>query len=157
DGVWVNYYRVNLSRWNHAVLPRQSPAFAVNWGCWTAWLTSVLRRFPGGPTHLLRRSFSILVAGLALLLCGVGPAAAARSASIILHAAPGAFLYEDDAEGQRSPASLTKIMTLYLLFEAVDAKRVTFDTKFPVSVRASNQDPTKLGLKPGETIAVRDI
>jgi D-alanyl-D-alanine carboxypeptidase len=48
-------------------------------------------------------------------------------------------------------------MTLYLLFEAIDAKRITLDTKFPVSVRASNQDPTKLGLKPGETIAVRDI
>jgi D-alanyl-D-alanine carboxypeptidase len=106
---------------------------------------------------LLRRSFSILVAGLALLLCGIGPAAAARSAAIVMDAATGAVLYEDDADAQRYPASLTKIMTLYLLFEAVDAKRVTFDTRFPVSVRASNQDPTKLGLKPGETITVRDI
>jgi D-alanyl-D-alanine carboxypeptidase len=106
---------------------------------------------------LLRRSFSILVAGLALLLWGIGPAAAARSAAIVMDAATGAVLYEDDADAQRYPASLTKIMTLYLLFEAVDAKRVTFDTRFPVSTRAANQDPTKLGLKPGETIAVRDI
>jgi D-alanyl-D-alanine carboxypeptidase len=74
-----------------------------------------------------------------------------------MDAATGAVLYEDDADAQRYPASLTKIMTLYLLFEAVDAKRVTFDTRFPVSARAANQDPTKLGLKPGETIAVRDI
>ena len=74
-----------------------------------------------------------------------------------MDAATGAVLYEDDADGPRYPASLTKIMTLYLLFEAVDAKRISFDTRFPVSVRASNQDPTKLGLKPGETIAVRDI
>jgi D-alanyl-D-alanine carboxypeptidase len=106
---------------------------------------------------LLRRSFSILAVGLALLLWGVGPAAAARSAAIVMDAATGAVLYEDDADAPRYPASLTKIMTLYLLFEAIDAKRITFDTKFPVSARAANQDPTKLGLKPGETIAVRDI
>jgi D-alanyl-D-alanine carboxypeptidase len=106
---------------------------------------------------LLRRSFTILVAGLALLLWGIGPAAAARSAAIIMDAATGTVLYEDDADGLRYPASLTKIMTLYLLFEAIDAKRVTLETRFPVSVRASNQDPTKLGLKPGETIAVREI
>jgi D-alanyl-D-alanine carboxypeptidase len=106
---------------------------------------------------LLRRSFTILVAGLALLLGGIGPAAAARSAAIIMDAATGTVLYEDDADGLRYPASLTKIMTLYLLFEAIDAKRVTLETRFPVSVRASNQDPTKLGLKPGETIAVREI
>lgn len=106
---------------------------------------------------MLRRSFSILAVGLALLLWGVGPAAAARSAAIVMDAATGAVLYEDDADAPRYPASLTKIMTLYLLFEAIDAKRITFDTKFPVSARAANQDPTKLGLKPGETIAVRDI
>jgi len=106
---------------------------------------------------LLRRSFSILVAGLALLFWGIGPAAAARSAAIVMDAATGAVLYEDDADALRYPASLTKIMTLYLLFEAVDAKRVTLETRFPVSVRASNQDPTKLGLKPGETITVREI
>ena len=74
-----------------------------------------------------------------------------------MDAATGAVLYEDDADALRYPASLTKIMTLYLLFEAVDAKRVTLETRFPVSVRASNQDPTKLGLKPGETISVREI
>jgi D-alanyl-D-alanine carboxypeptidase len=106
---------------------------------------------------LLRRSFSILAAGLLLLLWGAGPAAAARSAAIIMDAATGAVLYEDDADALRYPASLTKVMTLYLLFEAIDAKRISLDSKFPVSVRASNQDPTKLGLKPGETIAVRDI
>jgi len=122
-----------------------------------SWLTSAFRRLPGGPSNLLRRSFSILAAGLALLLWGISPAAAARSAAIVLDAATGAVLYEDDADGPRYPASTTKIMTLYLLFEAIDAKRISFDTRFPVSVRASNQDPTKLGLKPGETIAVRDI
>src|SRR6478609_4423348 len=98
-----------------------------------SWLTSTLSCLPGGRTLLLRRSFSILVAGLALLLCGIGPAAAARSAAIVMDAATGAVLYEDDADAQRYPASLTKIMTLYLLFEAVDAKRVSLETRFPVS------------------------
>jgi D-alanyl-D-alanine carboxypeptidase len=106
---------------------------------------------------LLRRTFSFLAVGFALVLWGANPAAAARSAAIVMDAATGAVLYEDDADGLRYPASTTKVMTLYLLFEAIDAKRIGFDTRFPVSVRAANQDPTKLGLKPGETIAVREI
>lgn len=122
-----------------------------------SWLTSAFRRLPGGPTLLLRQRFSIFAACLVLLLWGANPAAAARSAAIIMDAATGAVLYEDDADAPRYPASLTKIMTLYLLFEAIDAKRVALDTRFPVSVRAANQDPTKLGLKPGDTIAVREI
>ena len=106
---------------------------------------------------MLSRSLTLLLAGLALFFAGAGPAAAARSAAIIMDAATGAVLYEDDADGSRYPASLTKVMTLYMLFEALDAKRVTLDSKFAVTARAANQDPTKLGLKEGETIAVRDV
>jgi D-alanyl-D-alanine carboxypeptidase len=106
---------------------------------------------------LLSRSLTLLLAGLALFFASAGPAAAARSAAIIMDAATGAVLYEDDADAPRYPASLTKIMTLYMLFEALDAKRVTLDSKFAVSARAAHQDPTKLGLKEGETIAVRDV
>jgi D-alanyl-D-alanine carboxypeptidase len=106
---------------------------------------------------LLRRSFTALLAGLALFFWGADPASAARSAAIVMDAATGAVLYEDDADAPRYPASLTKVMTLYMLFEAVDAKRVTLESRFPVSARAANQDPTKLGLKDGETISVRDI
>ena len=106
---------------------------------------------------MLRQSLTVLVAGLFSLLWAVSPAAAARNASIVMDAATGAVLYEDDADAARYPASLTKVMTLYLLFEAIDAKRITLETRFPVSARAANQDPTKLGLKDGETIAVRDI
>jgi D-alanyl-D-alanine carboxypeptidase len=111
----------------------------------------------GGLRQRFGRSFAVLLAGIAVLLSSFAPAFAARSAAIIMDAATGAVLYEDDADEPRYPASLTKVMTLYLLFEALDAKRITLDTRFPVSARAANQDPTKLGLRPGETIAVRDI
>src|ERR1700745_2575744 len=59
-------------------------------------------------------------------------------------------------DGIRHPASLTKIMTLYLLFERLDAGKVKLDTEMSVSERASEQDPTKLGLRPGQTLKVED-
>jgi len=122
-----------------------------------SWLTSAPSCLSGGPFLLLRRTLSCLAAGLVLLLWGINPASAARSAAIIMDAATGNVLYEDNADAPRYPASLTKVMTLHLLFEALDAKRITFDSRFPVSAKAAAQDPTKLGLKDGETIAVRDI
>lgn len=106
---------------------------------------------------MLRYSLTILLSSFALLVAGLSPAAAGRGAAIITDAATGAVLYEYDADAPRYPASLTKVMTLYLLFEALDAKRVTLDSRFPVSARAANQDPTKLGLKDGETITVREV
>ena len=65
-------------------------------------------------------------------------------------------LYQQSANEIRHPASLTKIMTVYLLLEAIQNKRVTFNTKFKVSKFASQQMPSKLNLKPGETISVLD-
>ena len=56
----------------------------------------------------------------------------------------------------RHPASLTKIMTLYLLFEQIEAGKVRLNTPLSVSVHASEQAPTKLGLKPGGMITVED-
>src|SRR5690349_13494681 len=101
-------------------------------------------RLTGGPTYLLFRSLTLLLAGLALFFASAGPAAAARGAAIVMDAATGTVLYEDDADAPRYPASLTKVMTLYMLFDALNAKRVTLDSKFAVSARAANQDPTKL-------------
>ncbi len=77
--------------------------------------------------------------------------------SIVIDAATGAVLSEDDADAQRYPASLTKMMTLYLVFEALDQGKLTLDTKLTVSKHAAEQSPTKLGLRPGEQIAVRDV
>ena len=75
---------------------------------------------------------------------------------IIVDANSGATLSSTNPDAIRHPASLTKIMTLYLLFERLDAGKITLDTELPVSRHASEQDPTKLGLLPGQSIRVED-
>jgi D-alanyl-D-alanine carboxypeptidase len=76
--------------------------------------------------------------------------------SIIVDGNSGAVLTSNNPDGSRHPASLTKIMTLYLLFERLDAGKMKLDTEMDVSEHASEQAPTKLGLKPGQTIKVED-
>ncbi|MGJ4944659.1 serine hydrolase [Bradyrhizobium sp. HKCCYLS1011] len=77
-------------------------------------------------------------------------------ASIIVDGNSGATLTATNPDGLRHPASLTKMMTLYLLFERLDAGKMKLDTEMSVSEHASEQDPTKLGLRPGQTIRVED-
>ncbi|MHC2428253.1 D-alanyl-D-alanine carboxypeptidase [Bradyrhizobium elkanii] len=77
-------------------------------------------------------------------------------ASIIVDGNTGSVLTATSPDGLRHPASLTKIMTLYLLFERLDSGKMKLDTEMPVSEHASEQDPTKLGLRPGSTIKVED-
>ncbi len=77
-------------------------------------------------------------------------------ADIVVDANSGRVLRSKNADAIRHPASLTKIMTLYLLFERIEAGRVTLKTSFPVSEHASVQAPSKLGLKPGQSVVVED-
>jgi D-alanyl-D-alanine carboxypeptidase len=77
-------------------------------------------------------------------------------ASIIVDGNSGAVLTASNPDASRHPASLTKIMTLYLLFERLDAGKIRLDTEMEVSEHASEQAPTKLGLRPGQTIRVED-
>jgi len=76
--------------------------------------------------------------------------------SIIVDGNSGATLSGNNPDASRHPASLTKIMTLYLLFERLDAGKMKLDTEMDVSEHASEQAPTKLGLRPGQSIAVED-
>ena len=76
--------------------------------------------------------------------------------SIIVDGNSGATLSANNPDASRHPASLTKIMTLYLLFERLDAGKLTLDSDMDVSQHASEQAPTKLGLRPGQTIKVED-
>jgi len=76
--------------------------------------------------------------------------------SIIVDGNSGSVLTANSPDGLRHPASLTKVMTLYLLFERLDAGKVSLDTQMPVSEHAANQDPTKLGLRAGQTLRVED-
>jgi len=76
--------------------------------------------------------------------------------SIIVDANSGATLEANSPDALRHPASLTKMMTLYLLFERLGAGKIKLDTEMEVSEHASEQAPTKLGLRPGQTIRVED-
>ena len=75
-------------------------------------------------------------------------------ASIVVDANSGKILYQSNADAIRHPASLTKIMTLYMLFERLEAGRLKLNSELPVSSHAASQAPSKLALKPGETIQV---
>lgn len=78
----------------------------------------------------------------------------AKDAALIVDGETGKVLYSRNATAERHPASLTKMMTLYLLFEALKKGQVTMQTALPVSQHAAAQRPTKLHLYPGDTITV---
>ncbi len=84
----------------------------------------------------------------------LGPTAPGASA-IVINAASGAVLYETGADTPRYPASLTKLMTLDLAFQALGEGRMSLDTELPVSVHAASVEPVKLGLMPGDRLTVR--
>jgi D-alanyl-D-alanine carboxypeptidase len=77
-------------------------------------------------------------------------------AAIVVDANSGNVLHASNPDALRHPASLTKIMTLYLLFERLEAGKLKLDTPLKVSEHAEDQAPTKLGLEDGETIRVED-
>jgi D-alanyl-D-alanine carboxypeptidase len=134
-------------------------------------LRPALRRF----VATLARTGAMAIAGVALTVLAAGPgaepayaakkktaakatsakaspAADSRYAAIVVDSATGEVLFAKNADARRYPASLTKIMTLYVLFEEMKKGRITNETRFEVSAKASAQAPSKLGLKPGQTI-----
>jgi len=80
----------------------------------------------------------------------------AKYASIVVNETTGKVLYSRNADKKLFPASLTKVMTLYLLFEELEEGRITMDTRMKVSKVAAGRSPSKLGLKAGSTIKVKD-
>jgi D-alanyl-D-alanine carboxypeptidase len=92
----------------------------------------------------------------AVLTLSNNPAQAAPYADIVVDANSGAVLHATNPDARRHPASLTKIMTLYLLFEQLEAGKLKLDSALKVSAEAAGQTPTKLGLKPGTTLTVED-
>lgn len=77
-------------------------------------------------------------------------------ASIVVDANTGRTLSAQNESAPHHPASITKVMTLYLLFEELEKGRIRLDSDITVSQRAAAQQPTKLGLRPGSTIDVED-
>lgn len=110
---------------------------------------------------LFRQTVTRLAIALSLALCisvvSIDSADAnPRYASIVIEESSGRVLYSRNADKQLYPASLTKIMTLYLLFEALQNRQVTLDTRMKVSRVAASRSPSKLYLKPGQTITVKN-
>lgn len=102
-------------------------------------------------------SLRVFAAAFAVLV-GVGLAAPAqaqdRYAAIVVDARTNEVLLEDQADDARYPASLTKMMTLYMIFEALERGELTMDTRLTASRNASRQPPSRLGLRRGDTITV---
>ncbi len=97
------------------------------------------------------------VMAAALVLASAVPAQAnSRYAALVMNADTGDVIYSRNADLRRYPASLTKLMTLYLLFEAIEEGRLELDDELHVSSRAAGQPPSKLGVETGSTITVDD-
>lgn len=77
-----------------------------------------------------------------------------KYAGIVIDAKTGKVLYSEDPDGLRYPASLTKMMTLYITFEALKSGRISLDSKVPVSANASKEPPSKLGVRAGGSVTV---
>ena len=105
-------------------------------------------RIRTGARHGLRWGMFGFVA--AVFTISSHPTQAAPYADIVVDANSGTVLHSTNPDALRHPASLTKIMTLYLLFEQLEAGKLKLDTPLPVSAHAAGQTPTKLGLKPGQ-------
>lgn len=85
-----------------------------------------------------------------------GPAAARSFSSMVVNARTGRVLYENNAQDLRYPASLTKMMTLFLVFEEIEAGRMSLNDDLWVSPNAAAKPPAKIGLRAGSTIKVRE-
>ncbi len=115
-------------------------------------------------TPARRLAFALLIAiatvlaplGLGVAPAHASPADSAKYAAIVVDAESGEVLYARRADDRRYPASITKVMTLYLTFEALAEGRISLDDRVMMSPRAAAQPPSKLGLPAGQTLSVDD-
>jgi D-alanyl-D-alanine carboxypeptidase len=108
-------------------------------------------------THRIGRMLAVAAIGTGIVV--QAPAAAdanPRYAAIVIDANNGKVLFDRYADEPRYPASLTKMMTLYLAFEALETGRARRSTQMKVSAYAAARPPSKLGLKAGSTISLDD-
>jgi D-alanyl-D-alanine carboxypeptidase (penicillin-binding protein 5/6) len=110
---------------------------------------------------LIRRGFLSLVLAVAVTMTPTRAPMAqstdnSRYAAIVVDAETGEVLFARHADSRRYPASITKVMTLYLAFEALAEGKIKLDDVITVSPRAASQPPSKLGLAAGQTITVDD-
>ncbi|MDV6343788.1 D-alanyl-D-alanine carboxypeptidase family protein [Nitrosomonas sp. Is37] len=102
-----------------------------------------------------RKGFLVFVVLLLLSLVGQVQANP-RHAAIVIDADTGQVLHESNADASRYPASLTKMMTLYMLFEAMERGKMNLDTPMQISTHAASMPQTNIRLRSGDTLNVRD-
>lgn len=110
--------------------------------------------------NLIRRVRSHLVLWAAVLAMALAsalaaPVSAGQFAAYVMDARTGQTLYSENADTRLNPASLTKMMTLYIAFAEIEAGHISLDTMITVSKNAAAQPPSRLGLKAGQKIALR--
>ena len=106
-------------------------------------------------TRIITRSgFAALILITSVLIATSN--ATAKYASIVVNAKTGEIVHGTNVDTRNYPASLTKIMTLFMVFEALDTKKWTLRKRLKVSYRAARQPASKLGLRAGQTISVED-
>ncbi|WP_298225411.1 D-alanyl-D-alanine carboxypeptidase family protein [Acidocella sp.] len=118
-------------------------------GMAVAYPASAHREYHTG--HIVHR---VSRAAPRVITASYGPTSPGIS-SIVIDVGNGEVISSHDADTPRYPASLTKLMTLDLAFQALSSGRMTLDTRIPVSEHAASVEPVKLGLRPGSTISVR--
>ncbi|SFE77308.1 D-alanyl-D-alanine carboxypeptidase [Sulfitobacter brevis] len=96
-----------------------------------------------------------LLAALWLLVIVPMSALAAPYAAYVIDARTGKVIHESNANTRLHPASLTKMMTLYIAFEAIQKGEISLDSQVTISANAASEQPSKLGLRTGQTIALR--
>ncbi len=106
------------------------------------------------PGQCVHRTLVRFVFALALAIAPIG-VFAAPYADFVVDARTGEVLHQDNADTRLHPASLTKMMTLYIAFEAIERGEISLDSKVTISKHAASQPPSKLGLRAGQTIALR--
>ena len=112
-----------------------------------------------GPRNFAWRLLFVFLLGLVVFAALPAPAEAANRrvyAGIVVDAKSGKTLYAQAADSPRYPASVTKVMTLYILFQELEAGNLKLSSKLTVSKHAAAAVPTKLGLRSGSTISVED-
>lgn len=128
------------------------------------WKSCLLVPKDAAFSSIFTRFAALLVMMFALSACSttsaldvpspVVSAAPTKYAALVVDANNGKVLFQSNSDAPRYPASLTKMMTLYLMFEALQEGRISKSTQIPVSVNAARQPPSKLGLRSGSTIDV---
>lgn len=125
------------------------------------WITYKLRRKDRGMRQAkgsnLVRIFPVVVRTFAILCFLLAPIAAltAPYAAVVIDARTGKVLHSRNADTRLHPASLTKMMTLYVAFDAIEKGEISLDTMVTISRKAAAEPPSKLGLKAGQKIKLR--